>query len=266
VGKKGKKKRGSNSPKTKFANIVSPEFKRRMEKTHENAIDLSGAPDELRLSDKLLTLIRPYMESMDTVLLADCATIAWNECLDEDFGIKGSYSLNNELLNFDKKRDLIDMLKFRKRLLFKNNRRYIVEVKIYQKGDEISVNVASDIDLQDAFDDMFAETDDELYETYSEADDEELDAALETYEDDGDISTPNLRLKRILLGIVDNQLRNNDPPITRETFERLQAEGYDAKQAKEKIAAVLAEEIYNILATQKPHDDARYEQQLRALK
>jgi Holliday junction resolvasome RuvABC DNA-binding subunit len=75
----------------------------------------------------------------------------------------------------------------------------------------------------------------------------------------------NPRMKRILLEIVDNQLRDNTPLITRETYERLKTLGYSDKQVKEKIAAVVAEDIYNILKENKPHNVARYEQKLRAL-
>ena len=254
-----KKKRGKSN--NKYGYGVSPEFKKHIEETYDNAIDFGDAPDEMRLSDRILRLIDPYMESMDRILLVDCAAIAWNECLDEDFGIKGSYSLNNALLNYTKYRDLIDALKSRKRLMFKGNRRHIKEVKVYQKGEDISVNVASDFDIRD----VFTGLNDEPYETHSDADDEEFYEAVESYEDDGDISKPNPHLKHALLAAVDNQLRGNDPPITRETFERLQAEGYSAKQAKEKIAAVLVEDIYEVMTTKNPHDEAAYERRLKAL-
>jgi len=253
-----KKKRGKSNNKSDYG--IAPEFKKHIEETYDNAIDFGDAPDEMRLSDRILRLIDPYMESMDIILLVDCATIAWNECLDEDFGIKGSYSLNNVLYNFSNFRDLINELKSRKRQMFKNNRRHIKEVKVYQKGEDISVNVASDFDIRD----IFTETKDELYET-SLADDEEFYEAVESYEDDGDISKPNPHLKHALLAAVDNQLRGNDPPITRETFERLQAEGYSAKQAKEKIAAVLVEDIYEVMTTKNPHDEVAYERRLKAL-
>ena len=82
---------------------------------------------------------------------------------------------------------------------------------------------------------------------------------------DGDITTPNPYLKQNILGVVDNQLRGNNPPVARETFERLQAEGYTPQQAKEKIAAVLLEDIYNILKTNTPHNETEYEKRLRAL-
>ncbi len=44
----------------------------------------------------------------------------------------------------------------------------------------------------------------------------------------------NPRLKKLLIEVVENQLRDNDPPITRETLQRLLAAGYSKSQAKEK--------------------------------
>ncbi len=76
----------------------------------------------------------------------------------------------------------------------------------------------------------------------------------------------NPHLKRILIEVVDNQLRDNDPPVTRETLERLISLGYSEKQAKEKIAAVVVGDIYDVMKENKPHDTVKYEQQLRALK
>jgi hypothetical protein len=87
-----------------------------------------------------------------------------------------------------------------------------------------------------------------------------------TYDGDGDITKPNPYLNAALLEAVDNQLRDNTPPVANETFERLQSEGYTAQQAKEKIAAVLIEDIYTVMSTKTPHDEAEYERKLRALK
>jgi hypothetical protein len=87
-----------------------------------------------------------------------------------------------------------------------------------------------------------------------------------TYDGDGYITKPNPYLKSTIIEAVDNQLRDNTPPVTTETFERLQREGYSAKQAKEKIAAVLIEDIYDVMTTKQPHNEAEYERKLRALK
>jgi len=104
------------------------------------------------------------------------------------------------------------------------------------------------------------------YETFTEEDEAEFEEAAKNYKDDGDISKPNPHLKKIILEVVDNQLRDNDPPVTRETFERLQALGYTAKQAKEKIAAVVIGDIFEVMTEKKPHDTVAYERKLRALK
>ena len=264
-----KKKKKQKPKRIKRSHDITPEFKKRMEETYgDDLIDLDGAPDELRLSDRILKMIEPYMDSADIIILVDCATIAWNECIFEDFGFKNSYSLNNILLNYAKYRDLINDLKTRKRVMFKSNRRHIKEIKVYKNGDDITINVASDFDVADMLSEIadLDEEEDEIYETYSEADDEELYEAMESYEDDGDISKPNPYLKHTILSVVDNQLRDNNPPITRETFERLQAEGYTAKQAKEKIAAILIEDIYEVMTTKKPHNEKAYEKRLKALK
>lgn len=57
----------------------------------------------------------------------------------------------------------------------------------------------------------------------------------------------NQNLKRIILEVVNNQIRDNNPPITKVTLERLKKSGYTEQQAKEKIAAILIEEIYDVL-------------------
>ena len=86
-----------------------------------------------------------------------------------------------------------------------------------------------------------------------------------SYADDSDITKPNLYLKQHILDVVDNQLRDNNPPIARETYERLKADGYTSQQAKEKIAAVVVEDIYEIMKNNTPHNEAEYEKRLRAL-
>jgi len=126
------------------------EFKKYAEEVYGNdLLDLYDAPDEMRLSDRILKMIRPYMESMDIIVLVDCATIAWNECILEDFAFEGSYSLNNRVVNYGKYRDLIDKLKSRKRRMFQSNRKHIKEVKVHRNGDDITVNVVSDFDIAD---------------------------------------------------------------------------------------------------------------------
>ncbi|AJQ26577.1 hypothetical protein JBW_01225 [Pelosinus fermentans JBW45] len=76
----------------------------------------------------------------------------------------------------------------------------------------------------------------------------------------------NENLKKTILQVVDNQLRENNPPITKITFERLQQSGYTTQQAKEKIAAILLEEMYDVLKTGQPYNEERYSNKLLKLK
>ena len=54
----------------------------------------------------------------------------------------------------------------------------------------------------------------------------------------------DLNLYKIIIQSVEIQIRDNDPPITKTTFERLMKNGRDQATAKEMIASVIAEEIY----------------------
>ncbi len=71
-------------------------------------------------------------------------------------------------------------------------------------------------------------------------------------------ATFNPHLKATILEVVENQIRNSDPPETRQTLERLLAAGYSRKQAKEMIGSALVEEIWAILHDHKPFDRARF--------
>lgn len=73
----------------------------------------------------------------------------------------------------------------------------------------------------------------------------------------------NLRLKKLILEVVDNQLRDNDPPETRKSYDRLIAAGYSVNEAKEKIGAIVIEEIYGVMKEDQPYDEKRYVQALK---
>lgn len=77
---------------------------------------------------------------------------------------------------------------------------------------------------------------------------------------------PNYRLKALLIEVVDNQMNQNDPPITNETFKRLVNAGYSEKEAKEKIAAVVVEHIYDIMKGGTHFNEKKYTKDLKSLK
>lgn len=68
----------------------------------------------------------------------------------------------------------------------------------------------------------------------------------------------NPRLKALILKVVGNQLRANDPPETRSTLERLVAEGYSEKDAKELIACAVTSEIFNVMKNKEEFNLQRY--------
>lgn len=77
---------------------------------------------------------------------------------------------------------------------------------------------------------------------------------------------PNYKLKALIMGVVDNQINENNPPITAITYKRLMAAGDSSKAAKEKIAAVIAESIYDIMKDEKSFDEEKYVRELEKLK
>lgn len=75
----------------------------------------------------------------------------------------------------------------------------------------------------------------------------------------------NLRVKKELIGAVENQLRDNNPPCTKKIYEKLQTMGFSKIEAKEKIAAVLLEEMYYMIKDGHAYDEKVYENKLSKL-
>ena len=75
----------------------------------------------------------------------------------------------------------------------------------------------------------------------------------------------NRRLKKIVLEVVENQLRDSNPPITRITFNRLNGLGYSDERSKEMIGAIVVEEIFNVLKKQESFDLNRFTERLSDL-
>ncbi len=75
----------------------------------------------------------------------------------------------------------------------------------------------------------------------------------------------NLHLKSAILEVVDNQLQANDPPETRQTFDRLISEGYSEEEAKKLIGCVVTSEIFDVLKKQEPFNPERFAKALNEL-
>ena len=68
-----------------------------------------------------------------------------------------------------------------------------------------------------------------------------------------------------MLEIVDNQLHDNTPPETRQTYQRLLKEGYSDQEARELIGVVVSTEIFEVMKNNQSYDQKRYIAALRKL-
>jgi len=75
----------------------------------------------------------------------------------------------------------------------------------------------------------------------------------------------NPQQRAAILEVVDNQLRQLDPPETKETYDRLRAEGISDDEAKRLLGCVVATEIFEVLKRGQPFDPARYASALARL-
>ena len=72
--------------------------------------------------------------------------------------------------------------------------------------------------------------------------------------------------RKLIIEVVENQMRDNNPPITDITFNRLLSEGYTKQQAKEKIAVIVTNHIYDTMKYKIPFNEERYTKDLSEIK
>lgn len=72
-------------------------------------------------------------------------------------------------------------------------------------------------------------------------------------------------LRAAFMEVVDNQLRDNDPPETRLTFNRLVASGVSEEDARIYIGQAVCVEIWSILHKHQEFDHQRYLRNLENL-
>ncbi len=66
------------------------------------------------------------------------------------------------------------------------------------------------------------------------------------------------RVQKAILDVVDNQIRNLDPPETKETLDRLISQGVEKDEARRLIACVVASEVFDIMKHEEVFDLERY--------
>jgi uncharacterized protein with ATP-grasp and redox domains len=73
------------------------------------------------------------------------------------------------------------------------------------------------------------------------------------------------RLKKAILEVVRAQLRENDPPETKQTLERLLREGFTEEEALKLIGYVAAAEVFAVIKEERPYNEKKYLAALQAL-
>ena len=68
-----------------------------------------------------------------------------------------------------------------------------------------------------------------------------------------------------ILEVVENQLRDNNPPETRATLDRLQSQAMSRPEAVRLIACVVADEMFHVLRHGAVFDEKRFVANLKRL-
>lgn len=75
----------------------------------------------------------------------------------------------------------------------------------------------------------------------------------------------NEMIREQIFGIIEDQIKDNNPPETNMTFKRLIEEGYDDYDAKIMIAQCIAVELYDAIKHGKKFNEKRYLKNLMQL-
>ena len=68
----------------------------------------------------------------------------------------------------------------------------------------------------------------------------------------------NKRLKRTILQVVNNQMKDPATAYVKEAYDKMRDMGYSSAEAKEAIAAVLLSEMYTMLGEMKEFSEESY--------
>lgn len=73
------------------------------------------------------------------------------------------------------------------------------------------------------------------------------------------------KFRKHIFDTIENQLKDNNPPATKSTYDRLKKQGYGDFETKQMIGQCLAVEIFDIMKHGKPYNNKRYVENLIAL-
>jgi len=73
------------------------------------------------------------------------------------------------------------------------------------------------------------------------------------------------RTKKAIFEIIENQIKGYDPPITKETYDRLKADGHTHEEAMKLIGCALSVELFEIMKNEESFNAQRYTTNLNGL-
>ena len=76
----------------------------------------------------------------------------------------------------------------------------------------------------------------------------------------------NPRLQKLVFEVIENQIRDGNPPETKATLDRLKSSGYIDLQIKKMIGGVFIQHLYHVMKDLVPMDTEKYVQDLERLK
>ena len=76
---------------------------------------------------------------------------------------------------------------------------------------------------------------------------------------------PNLKARAAILDAIKNQIRDLNPPETKQTYDRLVAEGHSSDEAMRLLGCALASELFAMMKQEQPYNQARYVEYLHRL-
>ena len=77
--------------------------------------------------------------------------------------------------------------------------------------------------------------------------------------------TEDQRLREAILEVINDQLKTNNPPETKQTLVRLQEEGFSEEETLKLIGYVVASEVFTVLKENRSYDQEKYISALNAL-
>jgi hypothetical protein len=77
--------------------------------------------------------------------------------------------------------------------------------------------------------------------------------------------TEDQRLRKAILEVINNQIRDNEPPETKQALVRLCGSGFSEEEALKLIGYVVASEVFTVLKENRQYDKEKYIEALNNL-